>query len=259
MHPNKETFKWFGNSDDVTAKLRLFCIPHAGGGVQSFLDWDKEFLPQISVCPVHLPGRGKRLVEPAYTCMEELIEGLLYALQSKLDKPFALFGHSMGALVAFELARALRRRFGVEPEWLFVSSHRAPHVMTGDKPIYALPDNAFIDAVKSYNGLPRELLVNSELMDLVLPILRADFELCDRYFCVDDVPLKSPIAAFGGLYDPKVKLDLLAAWCDHTRGEFAVSLLDGDHFYHQTQRRTLIRRIEVLLEQTLSEAVTQWA
>lgn len=259
MRPNSESSKWFGNNDDEGAELRLFCIPHAGGGVQSYLDWDREIQSPISVCPVHLPGRGKRLVEPAYTCMEELVEGLVYAIGSKLEKPFALFGHSMGALVAFELTRALRRRFGVEPEWLFVSSYRAPHVVTGDEPIYALPDSAFIDAVKSYDGLPRELLVNSELMEIVLPTLRADFEICDRYSCVDDAPLKSPIAAFGGLHDPKVKLDLLAAWCDHTCGEFTVSLLDGGHFYHQTQKRQLIRRMEVLLEKTLSGVVAQWA
>ena len=240
MRPNRESSKWFGNRDDEGSIMRLFCIPHAGGDAQSFLDWDRETQSQISVRPVQLPGRGRRHIEPAYTCMEELIEGLICAL------------------VAFELTRALRRQFGIEPEWLFVSSYRAPHVTTGDEPIYALPDGAFIDAVKSYNGLPRELLDNSELMDLVLPTLRADFEICDTYSCVDDVPLKSPIGAFGGLYDPKVKFDLLSAWCDHTCSEFTVSLLEGDHFYHQIHKRPLLRRIGVLLEQTLSGVVSPW-
>lgn len=212
------------------ARLRLFCFPYGGAGASLYRGWSAALPATVAVCPVQLPGRENRLTEPSFRRLQPLIQALADGLTPYLDLPFALFGHSMGALVSFELARELRRR-GRFPACLLVSSFRAPHLPDPDPPIYHLPDAEFIQELADLGGTPPEVLENAELMELVLPRLRADLEVCDTYSYVPEAPLACPITALGGVDDQEVRPEELEGWREHTSGAFRLRLFSGDHFY----------------------------
>ena len=196
------------------ASLRLFCFPYAGGKAVSFRAWSSGLPTTVEVCPVELPGRGSRLMEVPFTQFEPLISALAQALLPYLDKPFAFFGHSMGALVSFELARLLRQKYGLSPVHLFVSGRGAPQVVpVPDPPIHALPEPAFLEKLRGLNGTPEAVLENAKLMQLLLPMLRADFAVIETYVYVPEPPLNCPITAFSGWQDRKVSFDLIADEC----------------------------------------------
>jgi medium-chain acyl-[acyl-carrier-protein] hydrolase len=157
------------------ASLRMFCFPYAGGGASIFYKW-ADYLPKnVEVCPISLPGRGLRLAETPATRMSPLICSLAESLIPSLDKPFVFFGHSMGALISFELARYLRSRDRPEPSHLFVSGRNAPQLPLTDPPLYTLPESDFLEGLRSLNGTPQRVLENTDLMRLLLPCLQADF------------------------------------------------------------------------------------
>src|SRR5262249_33598404 len=155
-----------------------FCLPFAGGGAGAFRAWPDGLPADVDVCPVHLPGREARYTEPAIDDVDALVGPLLEGLRPHFDGPFALFGHSMGGLVAFELADRLRRR-GIAPVWFFASGVRAPHRPGSGRMRHALPHDQFLTAVRELNGTPPELLENPEILDLMLPTLRSDFHLAE--------------------------------------------------------------------------------
>ncbi len=216
---------------DPKAQLRLFCLPYAGAGALIFRKWSDTLPRDIEVCPIQLPGRGTRLTEPPFTKLSCLIEALAQALDPLLDKPFAFFGHSLGALIAFELARQIRRQHGVHPVHLFVSAGRAPQIPHRAPPIHTLPDKEFLAELRRLNGTPRELLDHEELMEVMLPILRADFALYETYLYSTEPPLSCPISAFGGLQDRRVSASDLEAWRSQTSASFSLRMFPGDHFF----------------------------
>lgn len=224
------------------ARLRLFSFPYAGGSASIFHNWSERFPPEIEVCPVQLPGRENRLREPAFSRIQPLVDSLTSALLPYLDMPYAFFGHSMGSLISFEFARHLRRAgYGSGLVHLFVSGHRAPQIPDPDAPIYHLPDKDFIEGVRRLNGMPEAVLQNKEFLDMILPLLRADFALCETYTCIDDKPLSCPITAFGGLQDDEAPHDTLAAWKEQTRGQFKLHCFPGDHFFLYKEQDKLLQ------------------
>ncbi len=225
------------------ARLRLFCFPYAGGGASAFCAWAGGLPGGIEVCPVQLPGREHRFQEPPFTCLEPLIEALAGALIPYLDLPFGFFGHSMGGLIAFELARRLRKKKGPCPAHLFVSGRRAPQVPDDDEPFYTLPDPEFVTKLRQLNGTPEEVFRNANLMDFLLPTLKADFAVCETYVHRDEAPLDCPISIFGGLEDADVTRDELAVWRCHTRGRFRLRMLPGNHFFIHSSRSLLLRAV----------------
>ena len=228
---------------DAQTSVRLFCLPPAGGAASFYRDWGDALPPGVEVCPVQLPGRETRLRERPYTRLDPLLEGLVGALAPYLDRPFAIFGHSMGALVGFELARRLRAGAAPEPLLLVVSGHSAPHLPLGHAPLHALPTAQLVEAVRDLNGTPEEVLGNSELRELVLPAIRADFEVCETYVHQPHPPLSCRVVAFGGTGDPLVSRTQLAGWRQHTNGPFAMTMLPGDHFFRGRSRRVLLARL----------------
>jgi medium-chain acyl-[acyl-carrier-protein] hydrolase len=228
---------------------RLFCFPYSGAGASSFRTWADTFPETIEVVPVQFPGRENRLAEPLYTQLEPLIEDTADALLPYLDKPFAFFGHSMGALVSFELARHLRRRHEPTPQHLIVSGHNAPQETHYEPPIHELPDDEFMEKIREFNGTSESLLANPELKELVLPIIRADFTACETYSYADDTPLDCPISACAGLQDSYLNREGLEAWAQQTTEKFALHLFPGDHFYLTKQRPLLLR---ILVKKLLS-------
>lgn len=213
--------------------LRLFCFPHSGAGASAYRDWGKGFGP-VRVVPVQYPGHESRYGEPLHRRMAPLIERLAADLGPGLEPPFAFFGHSLGALVAFELASHLVRGGGPGPGHLFVSACRAPHVPNPFPPLYRLPDTRFREVIARLGAGAGAALEDAEFWRLFEPILRADFEISDTYECAPEPSLDCPVSAFGGRDDPFVEPAALEAWRDLTRGSFCLRLFPGGHFYHLT-------------------------
>ncbi len=225
------------------AKIRFFCFPFAGGGPHIFGEWSKYLPTWSEVGIIQLPGHGKRLFEPPFKRIEPLIESLSAALIPFQDKPFACFGHSMGAILVFELARFWRKNAMKTPQIIFVSGCAAPHVYKVEKPVYNLPDSDLISELKLLGGTPLELLEDSEMMQLLLPTLRADFELMHHYRYQPEEPFEFPIVAFGGDSDQSVDGVHLKAWCEQTNTEFSIKIFGGDHFFILSQTLPLLEKI----------------
>jgi len=223
------------------ARLRLFCFPYAGTGASIFRTWPDGLPADVEVCPVQCPGRGTRLTETPFTQLSPLVQALAQALVPLLDKPFAFFGHSLGALVAFELARRLRRQSGVQPARLFVSADRAPQIPPRDRPIHALPEREFLLELRRLNGVPGKVLENAELMEIMLPVLRADFAVYETYVYSTEPPLDCFISSFGGLQDHRVSRGDLEAWRDQTSVSFSLRMFPGDHFFLNTTQPLLLQ------------------
>ena len=223
------------------AELRLFCFPYAGSSAISFRSWSDLLPPTVEVYSIELPGRGTRMKEFLYRKMEPLVEAIAPALLSKLDKPFAFFGHSMGAIVAFECCRLLRKNYSLLPFRLFVSGRNAPHLPDPDPPVHNASKAAFIEELRRFKGTPEEILNSDAMMELLLPILRADFEVLETYRYIEKSPLECPITAFGGLEDVKTTAEGLEAWGEHTIDFCSLYELAGDHFFINSARSLLLK------------------
>lgn len=216
------------------AAVRLFCFPYSGAAASIYYPWADQLPASIEVCPVQLPGHGTRLQEPLATRLAPQVEALAAGLAPAFDRPFAFFGHSMGALLSFELARYLRWQGRPGPTHLFVSGHGAPHLPDRNPPLHALPDDQFVVKLRELNGTPEEVLHHQELLQLLIPVLRADFAVCETYVYQPEPPLNCPISAYGGLGDGYVNREELAAWREQTTGSFSLRMFPGDHFYLNT-------------------------
>lgn len=234
-------------------RLRLFCLPYAGGGAGIFHAWPKKLASTIDVCPIFLPGRERRLSEPAYTQAQPLAQAIVEAITPWLDLPYVVFGHSMGALLSFEVARELRRRPTPQPAWLFVAGHRAPHLPLPSSPVHQLPDAEFTAALRRLNGTPEELLQHAEIMELMHPTLRADFALCETYVHLPEAPLTCPISALGGLQDREVSREQLAAWRVHTQAVFSLRMCPGDHFFVNSAQDLVLQALTRDLAQIVNQ------
>ncbi|HEV7670276.1 MAG TPA: thioesterase domain-containing protein [Thermoanaerobaculia bacterium] len=222
------------------ARFRLFCFPYAGGGASAYRGWAGALPADVEVCPVQLPGREGRLRDRPFDRLEPMIQALADVLVPYFDLPFAFFGHSMGGLISFELARELRRRGGPEPLHLFVSARRGPQVPSREEAIHDLPEPEFSNKLRELNGTPEEVLQHAELMKLLTPILRADFAVNETYVYTPGEPLACGVSAFGGLGDVEVTKEDLAAWNDLTRGRFRLRMLPGDHFFVHSGKELIL-------------------
>lgn len=234
------------------AALRLFCFPYAGGSGTIFRPWGKALPGEVDVCGIQLPGRGVRAREPHLRDMRVLVPALAEAILPLCDRPFAFFGHSLGALVAFEVARHLRRETRLEPLLLIASGRRAPQIPSTEAPIHDLPHDAFVAELTRLNGTPDEVLRNQELMEILLPTLRADFQLADTYRFVDDRPLTGRVTVYGGADDADDTRDKLEAWRETTTGPFTLRMFPGGHFFIHTAEPLLLRILFADIERAMS-------
>jgi len=228
-------------------RVRLFCFPYAGGTAWLFHRWPAALFSAIEVCSIQLPGHGDRLGEPPFEELNDLVHAAADALLPYLDMPFAFFGHSMGALISFELARYLQPR-DLCPVHLFVSGRRAPQVLDTDPPTYNLPEPEFLKGLGRLNGTPNEVLTNHDLICLMLPTLRADFSVCETYRYGPGCRLACPITAFGGLQDVEASDGFLEGWREQTLADCTIERFPGDHFYLHTAESVLLRAISCALE-----------
>jgi surfactin synthase thioesterase subunit len=213
------------------ARLRLLLLPHAGGGASMFRGWADALPPDVEVCPVQLPGRENRVMDRAFDRMPPLVEALAEVLERWRDLPFAVFGHSNGALVGFELARLARRTGSPGPVHLFASGRRAPDVPSRLPDVHRLPDAEMISELSRLGGMPKQVTEHPELMQLLLPLLRADLALIETYEFREEPPLSVPVTVYTSTADPRVNLDEARAWERHTAAGFQLRVFPGDHFY----------------------------
>ncbi|MBD2507082.1 thioesterase [Nostoc muscorum FACHB-395] len=225
------------------ANLRLFCFPYAGGSAAIFRTWPNNLPSNVEVCAVEYPGRGRQIKSAPLTRLEPLVEAIAPVLLPYLDKPFAFFGHSMGGLVSFELTRLLRSQYNLTPFHLFISARRAPQLPPIKPPLHILSDHDLQNELRSLNGTPKAVLESEELMQIFLPILRADFAVLETYIYTPKQALECPITAFGGLQDQDVSHEDLQAWREQTITAFSLHELNGDHFFIHSHQELLFKLI----------------
>jgi len=232
------------------ARVRLFCFPFAGGSASTYFPWARRLSAHgIEVYAVQPPGRGSRLLAPAFTDVASLVQAIGDVIQPLMDRPAAFFGHSLGAVVAFELARWLRDRHLPLPAPLIVSGARAPDSPKEEPQLHTImPDSAFAEAVaERYRAIPPEVLADEELLALVLPALRADLTINESYACTGAPPLPMDIVAYGGTEDFLVPEDRLVQWRAQTTGGFAHRMFSGEHFFLNEHTAELLADITARL------------
>ncbi len=214
------------------ATVRLYAFPHAGGNAAAFQSWTRALPPSVELRAVQLPGRHDRAAEQPYTEADPLAEELLAALRPELaDRPFAFFGHSMGAMLAFRLAQSLALAGAPQPVLIGVSGWAPDAPGRQPMPSADLPSEEFIEAVEALGGLPAEVLSSPELVRLILPTLRADFRVCAGFRPLDLPRIGSAIVSYTGDADPLVAPGDMANWRHRTRDFLGSHVYRGDHFY----------------------------
>jgi medium-chain acyl-[acyl-carrier-protein] hydrolase len=237
--------KWLPYNAEINpnAKINLFCFSFAGGTATTYRSWVAEMGDNINLLPVQLPGRERRLNEAPFYKLDALIDALEYFFTPLMSEmPFAFFGHSMGTKLAFELTNTIKSK-GLAPEHLFVSGAPAPDSLDRAPVLYNLDNDDFIRELKRLNGTPDEVLANKELMNLMIPFIKADYTINDNYKYIDRGPLKCKITAFGGTEDPDVNEFDLRAWGRHTINEFKYTMYSGDHFFLLPHKNAIIKEI----------------
>lgn len=234
-----------------SASLRLFCFPFAGGGAQGFRQWLPQLPGDVELCAAQLPGREMRLRETPLCDARAVVQAMLPELMTLTDKPFVFYGHSMGALIAYEAARRMQEEHGISPVRLIVSGRVAPHFALARPPINKLPHDEFIAGLKQLNGTPREILEDNDLIVLIGPMLRADLAIHEEYAYQPGARLACDVLAFGGLCDTEAGRAGLNAWQEVTSGTATLRMLPGDHFFIQTAQNLFLRMLSIELNRLI--------
>ncbi|MDT0377690.1 alpha/beta fold hydrolase [Streptomyces sp. DSM 42041] len=237
-----DTATWirrFFPSDE--AAVQLICLPHAGGSAPFYRPVAQALSPQIEVLAVQYPGRQDRRREPMLETIEDLADGVAAAVREAVDRPFALFGHSMGATLAFEVARRLESS-GSDPLRIFASGRRAPSTHR-DEQVHQRDDDGVIAELRTLSGTDQRVFGDEELLRMVLPAIRNDYRAAETYTCAPDVRVKAPITALTGESDPKASHEEVEAWAGHTEGAFDLRTYPGGHFYLMEHSADVLRVI----------------
>ncbi len=230
------------------ARLRLFCFPCAGAGSSIYRDWPSHLPKEVDLCPVRLPGREGRFSEPPIRRMPLMATAAARAILPHTNRPFALMGHSMGAVIAFECARELRKSGAAAPAHLFLCGHRAPQLPHPQPALHTQPDSALMEEMVRLQGTSDPMIEDEEFLQILLPVLRADYELIETHVHSPEVALACPISAFGGAEDNDLGREELEGWREHTAAGFSLTMLPGGHFFIHGARELLLSHIRRDLE-----------
>jgi medium-chain acyl-[acyl-carrier-protein] hydrolase len=225
---------------------RLFCFPYAGGNSTIYRGWQAALGSGIEVISIEPPGRGKRFLEAPISDMRVLIDEIVKELHPLMTVPSIFFGHSNGALVCYELAHELRRRGMKTPSHLILSAKQPPHIVE-DKVLHNLPTAELLAELKILNGTPPEILDNAELMELVLPLLRADFSLGETYQHRTGPRLECQMTLLGGADDADLSIEELAEWGRYSVHDATVHTLNGDHFFIHSCRDEVLQIVKQVI------------
>lgn len=236
----------------VSDPLRLFCLPYAGGSARVFADWAAALPASVEVVPLELPGRGTRFREPPLADLDLVVADVMDRIVGHTGAEFALFGYSYGALLGFEVALRLEQ-LGIRPHRLFAAAARAPVCPPHEPPASELPDAEFVERLRGMAGTPQALLDNDDLMTLMVPVLRADFTVADRYLHRAGDMLSCPITAFGGTDDTTVPWPSVQRWEQCTVADACVRQIPGNHFFIHSERPSLLSALAHELRSTSCE------
>ncbi len=231
------------------AKMRIFCLHYAGGGASMYHSWKKAFSDDVELWAIQLPGRESRYSEPRIQSLSDLVKMIVDVLQPLVDKPFAIFGYSMGALLAFEITRELRSRGEPQPVHLFLASATAPHLPKVYPPLAQLPEDELIDQVRYYFQPPEEIWQNAELLELILPILRDDLSVIESHQHVEQKRLDCSIDVYIGLNDRSAPVNDAQAWSEYSNTTFQLTGFQGGHFFWETESTKLMEKVHLRLNE----------
>lgn len=229
-------------------RMWLICFPYAGGAATAYHHWPSMLPADVELIAVQYPGRATRMREAPCHRLEDLLADVEKAMGILLDRPYAFFGHSMGATVAYELTRRLLASGGPGPRQLFLSGRSAPQLPPRRLPIHALPHEQFIDTLREFSGTPAEVLEHRELMEMMVPIMRADFEALETWKHEATPPFDIPVSVFGGLSDEAVPMESLDAWSTCTTGRFKRHMFPGRHFFLQQHANAMLNIVARALD-----------
>ncbi len=231
--------------------LRIICFPYAGGNASTYLHWEKWLPENVELIAVQPPGRAARMFEPCYTDMGSLVNELLTIVSDLFDRPYILFGHSLGSRIAFELMIQCKIAGFRLPQHLIASGSRGPHIPSKKEPIHHLAYDDFVARLTELNGTPTEILENKELMELYLPLLRADFKLAETYSCTSNHRFDCSISVLGGDNDTDVTNDDLQSWGDFFSNPANVHLIAGGHFFIETNKSQIEKKVTMIIQNEL--------
>lgn len=236
------------------AKVKLICFPYAGGGISTYNTWAKHLPENVELTIVQLPGRGERMFETPYSNMSDVMNELLNVMPNHLNTPYIVFGHSLGSRIAFELLVKLQEMKLPLPLHFIASGSRGPHSHLNKKNMYNLPEQAFITELKNLNGTPKAVLENKELMDLFLPVLRADFELSDTYCYNGNAQFNCLITVLGGINDIDISREQLQSWQDFFVPNLHLYMIPGNHFFIDTHQGECLDKVNSIIKSAFPTA-----
>ncbi|EMY6536364.1 thioesterase [Salmonella enterica] len=232
------------NTDDI---IQLFCFPYAGASASIFKSW-QSFLPShIEVVGIQYPGHGSRISEKPYSSSNDIVNEMLNNIFNFQKKPFALFGHSMGAMIAFDLAKRIVTSLKQKPIHLFISGLAPPQLRKINNFNKTRTNNELINLMEQLGGTHSEILSNKELMGLILPALRSDFQIADNWFVEDVFDLSIPLTILGGDADNEVPEESLTYWSAYTTKKTTIKIYSGDHFFINTNKYQILNDISTQL------------
>ncbi|WP_444997363.1 thioesterase II family protein [Aliikangiella sp. IMCC44359] len=237
--------KWFVTpKPNGRAKLRLFCFPYAAGNAATYVPW-QEYLPEwVELVAIQPPGRANRIEEQGLMSMEAMVSSLCEAIEPLLDRPYMIFGHSLGSRVGFEFALEVKRRGWREPEHFIASGSNAPHICREHKKIHHLEDKEFVEGLKRFDGPTEVIAENKKLLELFMPMLRADFSVADTYFRTTEEKLDCHFSIYGGKKDTDAPQEQLDTWIHHfSVPVFAIEVFEGDHFFIENNQAAVLNKV----------------
>ena len=237
-------------------QLRLFCLPYAGSSSTVYLKWKKYLHASIELVPIELAGRGKRFQENFYENLEEVVDDVYYLIKNRLDElPYAIFGHSMGSWITYGLGKKIMKTDRQKPVHLFFSGKEAPHVKKNKRIIHKLPDAELKDELLKLGGTPEEFFKCRELLDLFMPVLRADYKVIETYkYKKESGKLDCPISVLNGEEDDLTSEDI-TGWCNHTKSNCTIYNFEGGHFFIHEKTEKVVDVINGILVMDLGAAL----
>ncbi len=248
MQSTKTPWLPFGPAEQ--ADVRLLCLPHSGAGASAYRAWGADLPDWIGVCPVQPPGRETRRQEPPFSEVGPLVSALAQDISTVIDGPYAVLGHSTGAICAFELCRELRRIGAPQPVHLFIAGRRAPQVGERSSRLGELTLDELAEVLRRHGGTPDWVVNDPAMLRMLHPLLTADFAVSEEYTYAPEPPLDLPISVFAASEDPRASTAQLAAWEQQTTGQFTLHLLEGDHFAIFTHASDVHRAVATALRTT---------
>lgn len=226
-----------------SACIRLFCFHHSGGGASAYYPWVEHLSPKIEMIGIQLPGRENRFIEPLNCDLKDIVAKLSDGFSLYKDKPFFVFGHSLGALISFEFIKSIRQLYALSPLHIIISAAKAPHLPFRMKPLSQLDDKALKEELRVYDGIDGRILSNDEILDIFFPIIRSDFSISEQYKSFQSKPIPCDILALSGNQDQTVTPEEILAWSRYTIGNFEHLSFDGGHFFIKDHKKKILEII----------------